>query len=606
MNPTNSPVQSKATRAPLACLPCRSRHVKCDGKQPSCTRCTELEQPCQYARSRRGGLSRTALEERRKRMSASGNAVPFTSPRPQRPAVDRASQEAVGEERRDSFSQFHRPNQGDETSDLTLPPEHQLDINDPQNDLLVTAYYNNFHKLHPFLLPRKHFIRLFRDPNRQPFFRPLVAVIRLVGYIYTARGWSIALEDHVKASFAQIPATDPVMVQCRLLYSIALFWFERKSDAKSQVDSAFWLATECKLFEQDFASDNGACDPVLQESWRRTWWMLYMVDAYYAGTLGTMNFKASTIEATVDLPCEESEYESGDIPEPKTIAQFDNREFSSEDIVFSSFAYLVGAVRCAALAISTVPKAANREDSELMIQAADSVLNGWLLLLPKTRKQVMDKDGEIDELMFQAHLLIHVATIGLHRPLSDLRFSRAEGISSCAREPPLDSPTPDLANVHTIRVLRSAEAQIRLLALPTLHFHHTPFTTCMVSEGTLALLAACTFRLKGRDLTVARGQIRMTIGCLKALGEIWPRTARNVREIQTIASHVLGLGSKASSESGETSSNDVPDLSSGEGQSVGSEFDLSNGNMDILSSLAFVDDLCGWYDVGELNLSPPA
>lgn len=42
------------------------------------------------------------------------------------------------------------------------------------------------------------------------------------------------------------------------------------------------------------------------------------------------------------------------------------------------------------------------------MQAADSVLDGWRLLLPENRKQVMTKTGEIDELMFQAHLLVHV------------------------------------------------------------------------------------------------------------------------------------------------------------------------------------------------------
>lgn len=63
----------------------------------------------------------------------------------------------------------------------------------------------------------------------------------------------------------------------------------------------------------------------------------------------------------------------------------------------------------------------------------------------------------------------------------------------------------------------------------------------MVSEGILALLSACCIRLEGRELAIARDQVRMTLGCLKALGEIWPRTARNVREIQMIAQHVLGL-----------------------------------------------------------------
>ena len=43
-----------------------------------------------------------------------------------------------------------------------------------------------------------------------------------------------------------------------------------------------------------------------------------------------------------------------------------------------------------------------------VIQAADCGLDGWRLLLPQDRKQVMSETGEIDELMFQAHLLIHV------------------------------------------------------------------------------------------------------------------------------------------------------------------------------------------------------
>lgn len=96
------------------------------------------------------------------------------------------------------------------------------------------------------------------------------------------------------------------------------------------------------------------------------------------------------------------------IPDPKTLQDFDCREFAPEDIVFSSFAYLIGAVKCAALAISAVPKHVAKEDSLHVIQAADSALEAWQLLLPKDRRQVMTKSGEIDELMFQAHLLIHV------------------------------------------------------------------------------------------------------------------------------------------------------------------------------------------------------
>jgi hypothetical protein len=194
------------------------------------------------------------------------------------------------------------------------------------------------------------------------------------------------------------------------------------------------------------------------------------------------------------------------------------------------------------------------------------------------------------------------ATIGLHRPFSDLKFNPVEAVSSCAREPPLDTPIPDLVNVHTVRVLRAAETQIRLLALPVRKFHHTPFTTCMVSEGTLALLSACNFQLKGKELTIAREQIRMTIGCLKTLAELWPRTARNVREIQTIAHHVLGLGSKSTSKINAVNEYNVPDLSGGEGQgSLTSETGVSSDEINLLPDLGSIDDLCGWYNLGDID-----
>jgi hypothetical protein len=93
---------------------------------------------------------------------------------------------------------------------------------------------------------------------------------------------------------------------------------------------------------------------------------------------------------------------------PKTLQEFDCREFTSDSTKFSSFAYLIAAVRCAATSISLAPKFAAKEDSMHVIQAVDCSLDGWQLLLPKDHKQVMSKTGEIDELMFQAHLLIHV------------------------------------------------------------------------------------------------------------------------------------------------------------------------------------------------------
>lgn len=201
-----------------------------------------------------------------------------------------------------------------------------------------------------------------------------------------------------------------------------------------------------------------------------------------------------------------------------------------------------------------------------------------------------------------SHSLVR-STIGLHRPLSALKFNAIENVSSCAREPPLDTSTPDLVNVHTARVLRAVEAQIRLLALPVRRFHHTPFTTCMVSEGTLALLSACSALLKGKDLATARDQIRMTLGCLKVLGEVWPRTARNLREIQTIAQCVLGLEQNANTHSMPGSSG-LPSFGA-DGRSLDSTTaGLSTDNSDLDASIRAVEDLYFSYNLGDLDGLP--
>ena len=77
------------------------------------------------------------------------------------------------------------------------------------------------------------------------------------------------------------------------------------------MDTAVKLALDLGMFHRGFATEHGHGDLMLTECWRRTWWTLYIVDAYYAGTLGTLEFAVVGVEATVDLPCEESEYESG-------------------------------------------------------------------------------------------------------------------------------------------------------------------------------------------------------------------------------------------------------------------------------------------------------
>jgi hypothetical protein len=179
-------------------------------------------------------------------------------------------------------------------------------------DPLVLSYYKNFHAFHPFILPLPQLVSLCEGRSVSSVdFSAVTPVMRLIGNLYDTHEWSGSLQNEVESRISQLPSSDPVQVQCRLLYSIALFWSSYTIKAKEQIDTATGMALELNMHKREFASAYGAGDVVLMESWRRTWWMLYIVDAYYAGTLGTMNLKAFHVEATVSLPCEEDEYESG-------------------------------------------------------------------------------------------------------------------------------------------------------------------------------------------------------------------------------------------------------------------------------------------------------
>lgn len=208
-----------------------------------------------------------------------------------------------------------------------------------------------------------------------------------------------------------------------------------------------------------------------------------------------------------------------------------------------------------------------------LVADVDAIIDGWLLLLPACKREIITgKDGVVDELMFQAHMALHAyvfpppspnlkvqldfishllkilfviltfshrLVVGFHRPYSDLLFNPLEILSSCKMATPDTCTVGSLINVHTVRCLKAIEGQIRLMALPARPFHHTPFTICMIIAGTIPFLSACKFLFPSERLAIARHQIRLSIGCLKALAAAWPQGVINIREVQTIAQEVL-------------------------------------------------------------------
>lgn len=93
---------------------------------------------------------------------------------------------------------------------------------------------------------------------------------------------------------------------------------------------------------------------------------------------------------------------SQNIPPPKSFDDMDEADFLLEEQVFSSFAYRADMSRRSGFTI----KAALMEPlSYETLELADAALANWSLQLPALKRDPVDRDGSIDEMMFQAHML---------------------------------------------------------------------------------------------------------------------------------------------------------------------------------------------------------
>ncbi|KAK8112579.1 hypothetical protein PG984_013105 [Apiospora sp. TS-2023a] len=562
-------------RVVLACIPCRERHVRCSAEQPQCRRCIADGKTCRYAKSRRGGLDRAALEARRRRLEAESAKESITST--SSPSIAGSDQSRDGSaavaqrqdrsEEPDWLKMFvetpssqHRPSEDsyntmsgvsttdslgsvyhDETARTSVFPDANFD-----------SYYLHFHKFHPCVVPKPALERLIEDPGLLEKLYPLISVMKYIGSLFQSRSRS---KEGIlpQPALPKSPMPSPFMVQCHLLYSVALYWSDEKPRAYEQLNAAINMAVNLGMQHRIFATGHGAGDAVLEESFRRTWWQLLSVEASTAATDRSFSFRVCEIETTVDLPCEEEEYESETIPTPRTWDDYCARELETDGPGYSSFAHLVGAYRSITSALKSIPPLTKPHGSALVIQEIDTVIDGWLHLLPESKREVMSESGEIDELMFQAHMLVHTlvttnmhiqptsATLTVHRPFSKLLFHPLETMSSCTTYPSDEPIAQESLIVHTTRCLRAIEAQVRLLALPAERFSHTPFIVCMVTTGAIPLLSACRTIFSDEKLAVGRNQLRLIIGCLKALAETWTRAARYVREIQELARILLAV-----------------------------------------------------------------
>ena len=414
-----------------------------------------------------------------------------------------------------------------------IPQEAMLDQNGPLTEhesTLVELYFTKFHHNHPILIPKMAY-------NSYPVPECLRAAVRFVGAILCS---SPSL-DQYKAAAANALKSDlswtAFRVQAQLLYAIALYSINEQAEAQKYVSNAVDLANLLGMNRYTFAATHSAGQPLLEESFRRTWWELFFIDGMFAALQQRSWFRCNTVELKAGLPCEDPAFLNGEhLPKAPTLAQFDNRVFEDEDIDFSSYCYRIEAVRLLArvLAIAEDPDVEKDE-----FTAVDNALAGWRYHLPQCKADIARSHnaGEPDELMFQAHLIINNATILLHLPRSNLRSIHPLTTDTlcCPWSRPL-APTFSPHN-HLMKVTAASQGLSDLAALRCVH-DHTPFLACGLIIGSLVQLSVCSLHAS-HCITQHRERVMLMIGVLKSLARTWPMAQRGLTQVRTYAREVL-------------------------------------------------------------------
>lgn len=87
-----------------------------------------------------------------------------------------------------------------------------------------------------------------------------------------------------------------------------------------------------------------------------------------------------------------------------SLEDFDDKEFQDEDREFSSFAYRVAAARNLGR-LMRMPNVMFPDATD--VDKMEAHLSNWRMHLPDNKRDDLDKNCQLDEMMFQAHFITH-------------------------------------------------------------------------------------------------------------------------------------------------------------------------------------------------------
>ncbi|EEA21474.1 hypothetical protein TMatcc_009115 [Talaromyces marneffei ATCC 18224] len=554
--------QKSAGPSPLACLACRQKHLKCDGRQPICGRCQSGELACEYTPSRRG--YKGPSKKRRANPPSTEQQIVNIDPqifnldgRPPEISPDWHIPSIVGSVPSSAtppgqaFTPPDMPVAGVVTTNPTgsigystsVTPQagriqSPLTPESPPTALgrdgyLVDVFYSNFHPAHPFLPPPGMFYKYSPPPY-------LELVIKFIGAHFTpAASPEPYRQSVVSTTVGQDPC--PEKVQALLLLTIVLHSRNERQEAGELLAQAVSLAYDLGMHRKEYA-ENMAEDPIRRESFRRTWWELFVIEGMLTALGIRTSFTASEVPLEVPLPCEERIYQDGLAPPlyPPTIKQFDDRIFAEEDITFSSFSYRIEAVRVLGRVVSLSESASGQQQQE-EVESVDARIASWFHHIPDSKMELMRPDGTMDEMMFQARMIINGASIYLNFPRSDLLSSPAVAAEVICGHSGICLMPAFSHHAHAMRALNAASEISTLAALRMPVTKHTPFFICALVLSSIVQLAGYSVKA-GQMPDPRRDRLTLTVGVFKSLGRTWAISQSVMRQIKAVARDVLEIG----------------------------------------------------------------
>lgn len=199
------------------------------------------------------------------------------------------------------------------------------------SDHLIDLYYSEFHAVHPLLLPPRMVFSL--EFSEYPHY--LKSVILFIGAHYSPHctpndfKWDPELRrpDGIPSSVHG--------VQALLLLAIALHARDEQDIATEILDHAIGIAIDIGLHNKSFSEIHSNENHLVAESYRRTWWELYIVDGLFAMFHQSDYFTCYNVKSDVPLPCEEWVYTQQDVSPLFLLAAI-------SEFVYSCIDYLIG------------------------------------------------------------------------------------------------------------------------------------------------------------------------------------------------------------------------------------------------------------------------